>query len=271
MCLSTTKNGFRESSSLTFQSKATNKKINIPSQTIIDAVVNTNDYLMKLKPMFKEMGFDIFNGLGQRNLSGFVGEIFVRSFSKKNSNFLFNAHPDGRPDLIDLSSKKSEKHYNSNCFNTLADGTVNPIRSKFAPYVYGGLEVKSSIGTPISQYKKRLKENLGVPGFEIGMSRIDYLHSITYWGHHTSCENLIGLYYDYYNEADFAPQILAVMHSEIDPSTDWRKVSTGKKESKKTSNTSLTLQGQDKLYNNVITVINDQIYLDKLSSIGLNI
>ena len=59
------------------------------------------------------------------------------------------------------------------------------------------------------------------------------------------------------------------MHSELNKNEDWHAVSVGKEGSKKTSNTSLTGQGKNKLFNNTKIVINDERYIQKLKSVGL--
>ena len=48
----------------------------ITSETLINAAKRTNAYLVALSNMFSELHFDIFYSLGQRNLSGFVGEVY---------------------------------------------------------------------------------------------------------------------------------------------------------------------------------------------------
>jgi hypothetical protein len=64
---------------------------------------------------------------------------------------------------------------------------------------------------------------------------------------------------------------MAVMHAELVPSKDWSKVSIGKAGSKKTSNTSLSSSGIEKIFANPIVVRDQRVYLDKLREIGLKI
>lgn len=260
-----------ECQNIEFKSKFSNKVVSVSSNDVIKAVVASNIYFQKLIPLFKEIGFDVYEILGQRNLSGFVGEVFSRTFEKSIEGFKSNPHADGRPDILDLTSKQALVYFNKECLLKERDGSLKPNRATLAPFKYGGLEVKCSIGISVSKYKELLLVDTGQKNFNIGMSRIKYLQSITYWGHHTSCENLVGLYYDYLDAAGGAPQIMVVMHSILDPDTDWQKVSIGKIGSKKTSNTSLTSQGRLKMYSNVITVVNDETYINKLKEIGLKI
>jgi hypothetical protein len=261
---------FQERNQIFYTNKSTKKQIVVPSSKIIDIVVRSNVYLLALKDLFNKLDFDIYVRLGQRNLSGFIGEVFSSFFVKEVEGFFTNPHADGRPDLIDVSTPEALDYYNKKCFINSISNDRSPIRSCFAPFSYGGMEVKATIGNPINGYKHQLRK-LGISEFYVGMPRIDYLSTITYWGHHTSCENLIGLFYDYYKELNGVPQILVVMQSELIPAVDWNKVSIGKIESKKTSNTSLSPSGCEKLFKNPIVVINNIKYITKLRESGLSI
>jgi hypothetical protein len=260
---------FLEKTPISFNNKVTGKNIIIAQNDITKVAVATNEYLHSISKYFEELNFHVFDTLGQRNISGFIGEVFSNIFVKKISGFVVNPHGDGRPDLIDISTKKSQDYFNSNCFEHSGDG-VFPIRSNLAPYKYGGLEVKSTIGIPVGNYKALLRKK-GLDSFSIGMSRIDYLKSITYWGHHTSCKNLLGLYYDYYEDLKGTPQVIAVMQSELIPEIDWNLVSVGKVGSKKTSNTSLSVLGKEKILSRPIIVKNEIKYIENLRNAGLQI
>tara|TARA_B110000879_G_scaffold9466_1_gene12206 strand:- start:3086 stop:3886 length:801 start_codon:yes stop_codon:yes gene_type:complete len=258
---------FKECADIKFISKLSGKSEKVEVALVAEVTRQSNMYLANLNIMFSELGFDIYEILGQRNLSGFVGEVFVRSFSRIVDGFRNNPHADGRPDLLDISANVAETFLKNECFN--ADGM--PVRSFLAPFKYGGIEVKCTIGTPVHDHKKKLQELHGVKNFEIGMPRINFLKSLTYWGHHTSCENLLGVYYDYVAEHEGVPQIMMIMHSELEVETDWNAVSIGKKGSKKTSNTSLTKPARDKLLNKIVVIANSKVYIDRISGIGGNI
>lgn len=253
---------------VTFVSKVDGQKVYISKEQLLDATIRANNYLQKLSEMFVELNIDIYGVLGQRNLSGFIGEVFSNIIVKVEKNLILNPHADGRPDLLDLNTDVAKIYFEGHCIEEI-DARVVPRRSTLAPFKYGGIEVKCSIGSPKTNYKKLLFEKLGTTNFELGIPRIDYLNTITYWGHHQSCENLLGLYYDYYEPAGCVPQILAVMHSELVKDEDWNAVSVGKEGSKKTSNTSLTGEGKKKLFGNTKIVINDKRYLQGLKQVGL--
>ena len=251
--------------------KKTGKKLIISPADVIKIVIKANRYLHALNDLFRELNFTIYKTLGQRNISGFIGEVFVRVFSVEINGFVTNPHADGRPDLLDISSKEAFEHFRLKCFSQSDDGVPAPNRSYLAPFKYGGIEVKATIGNPVSNYRIRLRRKLGKHAFSVGLPRINYLSSITYWGHHRSCENLVGLYYDYCEELGGVPQIMAVMHAELVPAEDWSRVSIGKAGSKKTSNTSLSLSGRRKIMRNPVVVRNHPVYLHKLRQIGLKI
>ena len=261
--------GFLVRRDISFASKASATNLVIAGTIVSKSVALANQYLFSLQGQSREMGFDIYRILGQRNLSGFVGEVFSRILARYMNDLEVNPHADGRPDLIDLSKENSRKHYLNDCFQESASGVRLPLRPKFAPYQFGGIEVKCSIGTPVSNYKNELLLKHGSTEFDIGMERLEYLRSITYWGHHTGCENLLGLYYDYPPGCEGSPQILAAFHSELKPDEDWSAVSVGKAGSKKTSNTSLTKCGRKKVLGGTVVVIDDKRYLARLRKIPI--
>jgi hypothetical protein len=262
--------GFLAGAPITYASKPLRREASITPAKVIEAVVTANRYLFSLAAFFEDAEFEFYEAIGQRNLSGFVGEVFVKSFARVVDGYRENPHADGRPDILDLTTEDSRDHLERDCLVPGEEGRI-PRRSRLAPYKYGGLEVKASIGDPVAKYKARLADEQGVSAFQVGMPRIDYLSSITYWGHHASCENLVGLYYDYVPALDSAPQVLLVMHSELDVEVDWNKVSVGLSTSKKTSNTSLTKAGKKKLYRGVVAVIDDERYLSRLRERGISV
>ena len=262
--------GFIPLAPVTYESKASGERESIPAESIVAVLANTNKYLYSLAAFFEDADFEFYEAVGQRNLSGFIGEVFVKSFEKLVDGYACNPHADGRPDILDLTTDQARAYFEEECFTQGDRGPV-PVRGKLAPFKYGGLEVKASIGNPVAKYKAKLMERLGVGSFMVGMPRVDYLSSITYWGHHASCENLIGLYYDYVPELDESPQIFMAMQAELDVTLDWHEVSVGRASSKKTSNTSLTKTGRAKLYSNVVAAPSDPRYLEQLQKIGVEV
>lgn len=240
---------------------------NLNTELILEVVVEANNYIIELNKLFKEIDFDLFEALGQRNLSGVIGEIFSRFFVNKFNDFIINPHPDGRPDILHLSNENIHNYYHKQCFTNI-DGKSIPIKSKLSPFPYDGIETKCTIGSPKNNYKLQLENNTGKKNFEIGMPRIDYLSDLIWWAHHTHSRNLFGLYYDYYQEEANLPQILAVFYSDLHVDS-WAKVSLGNPDSKKTSNTSLNSSGKNKMKQNCLLVIDNIKYIENLKSIGV--
>ena len=200
--------GFQAYAPVAYQSKASECQVRVPPEAIVEVIASSNTYLYSLAAFFEDADFDFYDNIGQRNLSGFIGEVFANAFVKQVAGYAVNPHADGRPDLLDLATRAARRHLEHECFQPGERNPV-PLKTPLAPFRYGGLEVKTSIGSPVSGYKKRLAANEGVASFSIGMPRIDYLRSITYWGHHASCDNLLGLYYDYVPELDASPRFFS--------------------------------------------------------------
>ncbi len=85
-----------------------NEKEVLKNTEIVDAVIYANHAIKQLGEQTKKFDIDIFETLGMRNLSGFVGEVLVSSIdSVTNHKFVKNLHQDGYPDL--LSNDTDEK------------------------------------------------------------------------------------------------------------------------------------------------------------------
>lgn len=184
---------------------------------IISAFCVSNDYLANLPSAFNTDNVTFYKTLNQRNLSGFVGEVFKHSISAYTDRYTPNPHPDGRPDLLDLSMKESRSFFSDHCFSE--DGA--PQRSRLAPYPFGGIEVKSCIGSLKNASK-----------FPIGKPRHEAVTSINYWAHHAHECELLGLYYDFCMQTDGSPQIKAAFFVSLE-ADDWNKVSIGDPQKKK--------------------------------------
>lgn len=249
-----------------------NKQIQIRDFTLTSAdlisVANgTNSYIQNLVSIFGELGFDIFQSLGQRNISGFIGEIFKHMLAQHFEALCANPHPDGRPDVLLLDTEEVKRHYSS-CFEVI-NGRSVPIKEMLTPFAFGGLEVKCSIGSSgTPQTKKYIAEH--GHSFDLYEPRVGYLNGITWWAHHSSASNLLGLYYDYYAPNNNVPQIIAALYSPLS-SDDWHPVSTGNPNHKKTSNTSLNKEGLKKMKGNCLFYCSDEKYVSQLKAIKITI
>lgn len=212
-----------------------------------------NKYLEELPGLFDSSIVQFYTTLNQRNLSGFVGEVFKHVLFTLNKNFMPNPHPDGRPDIINLKSTIEKNYFEEFCFDPL---TRAPLREYLAPFKYGGVEVKSSIGnTP----------NAG--NLEIGQSRSGLITGLNYWAHHAHECTLLGIYYDYCSLANNSPQIKGLVYCQLEE-TDWNKVSVGRPDRKKTSNTSLNQAGVGKLKRSMIMHSSESKYIEMFKRLG---
>ncbi len=241
------------------------RNFTLTSADLISVAKDTNTYICNLVKIFEEIDFDIFYSLGQRNISGFIGEIYKNILANSFPDLRANPHPDGRPDILALDTPEAIKHF-SECFADV-NGRSIPIKDMLTPFEFGGLEVKCSIGSSGKPQTQQFISEFG-HSFALYEPRVGYLNGITWWAHHSSSSNLLGLYYDYYGPFQGTPQILAAFYSEL-TSSDWNAVSHGDPNNKKTSNTSLNKQGLTKMKNHCMFSVSDYNYLRQLQRIGV--
>lgn len=213
----------------------------------------TNKYLAELPGLFDSSIVQFYTTLNQRNLSGFVGEVFKHVIFALNKNYMPNPHPDGRPDILNLNSEIEKNYFEEVCFDPVSRA---PLREYLAPFKYGGVEVKSSIGNTPS-----------AGDLEIGQSRSELITGLNYWAHHAHECTLLGVYYDYCDQANNSPQIKGLIYCHLVES-DWNKVSVGRPDRKKTSNTSLNQAGVGKLKRSLIMHSSESKYIKTLSRLG---
>jgi hypothetical protein len=244
--------------------------IEINSKKLLSAVVSSNNYIHEILYKFNELNIDFLESLGQRNLSGVIGEIFKHFLVRELKEFMLNPHSDGQPDLIFLNDNEKLSYYEK-CFLKIGSKTL-PIKDRFSPFKYGGIEVKCTIGTHRFSSADLISRN-NTP-FKSNESRINYLKDFTYVSHHRKTVDLVGLYYDYYEDAGFIPQILGVFFAQI-PKVDWTEMTLPKeniktlKTSKTTSFTALLPSGKKKLKDNSIILINNSNYIKRFKDIGI--
>lgn len=237
--------------------------IEISTEIILKAAIQTNSYLFSLDKECKKLKVNFFQALGQRNLSGFIGEVYKSFFADEFEIIKMNPHPDGRPDLVFYNNLE---YYNSG-FEKV-NGNYIPNKKIFTPYKYGGIEIKCTLGThSVSKKEKDLRNH---KPFEIYESRIDFLKGITYMAHHAHNINLLGLYYDYFENSNFCPQIMVGFYSNI-LEEDWGEISKPKANTKTTSAGSISKSGIEKLKQNCLFHSTNLKYTSKFSEIGFNL
>lgn len=239
--------------------------VNISATEIINAAENTNEYLVRLNALFGEIGFNLFMVLGQRNISGVIGEIFSQFLAAGDDLLVNNPHPDGRPDVLCVPDEEVSKYLDT-CFIVIRGKRI-PLKTMLAPFKYGGVEVKCTIGNPVQSYKEKLQEDYGIGEFYIGFPRVEYLSNLNWWAHHTKSSKMLGLYYDFSKDHSGVPQLMAGFFGVL-TEDNWTKVSTGDVDHKKTSNTSLNNTGKAIMKSQPVFVIADKRYITALKNIG---
>lgn len=230
-------------------------QVTLDNGQVLDAINLTNKNLKDLHMMTAKSGIQVFEALGLRNLSGFVGEYFVSSLAIiSNDDLQMNPHQDGYPDLLLLQSKESKDYFKS--VVTIKNDRLYPKEKHlFSPYKYGGVEVKATVGSTPPARK--------VPKPLIGESRIELLESFDWKAHHRETNNLVGILWDFIDEI---PVICAVFYSDNLSEKDWGKIVQPKKGGGRTTSVSImNTKGIKKMARNWLFVIDDQRYTEKLS------
>ncbi|KOA71426.1 hypothetical protein FBF75_11355 [Bacillus sp. S2(2019)] len=236
----------------------------LTKEQIVEAIMATNENLKKLHQITIESGVQVFEALGMRNLSGFIGEFFVSSLELvANKKLSKNPHQDGYPDLLMTDSREAYTYFES--IVDYIDGKMYPKqKSLFSPFKYGGLEVKATCGSTPPAKK--------VPKPLIGEQRIGLLTGFDWKAHHRETNNLIGIYWDFLHGL---PTICAVFYRNDLSENDWGNIVKPKEGGGRTTSVSImNSKGVKKMCENWIAVIDNDEYTSKLSNskwIGYNV
>jgi hypothetical protein len=193
---------------------------------------------------------DLFGILGMRNLSAFVGEMFVSAIVKSaNGKLVKNPHQDGYPDLLLMTEE------GKSLWEKLEKNSQD--KSPFSRFETGGIEVKSTVGSvPTPEvFRKR-----GLRKPEIGDERIGFTTSYDWKAHHRETNNLIGIYWDFVNQK---PVICGLFYSGSLIEDDWGRIIQPRKGGGRTTSVSIMARtGVYKMYEGWIAIINDSRYAD---------
>lgn len=221
----------------------------LEKSVILTSIHQTHEVLDKIKGF----GIDIFGALGMRNLSSFIGEIFILEMVKNASGFLIkNPHQDGYPDLLvmDVQGKKFWEDLKLR----LRD------KKPFSPFANGGIEVKATCGglpKPASFVKKGLIKP------DIGDQRIDSITGYDWKAHHRDTNNLIGLLWDFIGGI---PRVVGIFFSSELTSNDWGKIVQPKEGGGRTTSVSIMPRSSvKKMYEGVVYVLDDEKYITFLN------
>lgn len=242
-------------------------RLGLGTALLADAAFEANRYLQRVDGIFKEKKINFFEALGVTNISATVGEIYARFLCRQYPGVLVsNPHPDGRPDILCLATPEIEAYY-AGCFD-LVDKAAVPQKSKLTPFMYGGLEIKCTIGISSAGGRRHLAKKPGKAAFPIGMQRVTALSDINWVAHHAQNIDLLGLYYDYIPQCGGAPQIVAGFFDSLDTAS-WNAVSHGDALKKTTSMTSIKGQAKDRLKKSCVFIIDSRLYRNALEKIGV--
>ncbi len=222
------------------------ESITISTAVIKKALEATNEKM----ELLKRDAPDVFEILGMRNLSAFVGEMFVSSLKNVSNGLLIkNPHQDGYPDLLVMTQDGKD------LWKKLKDNHQD--KSPFSDFETGGIEVKSTCGslpTPAHFRKKGLLKP------SIGDERINYVRGYDWKAHHRQTNNLIGVFWDFVQDK---PTICGLFYGEDLSLDDWGKIVQPKQGGGRTTSVSImTKEGIYKMYNNWIAVIDDKRYME---------
>jgi hypothetical protein len=214
------------------------------SENIVAAVERCN----KMMSEISKFEINIFEILGMRNLSGFVGEAFAAAVAKESSGlFVKNPHQDGYPDLLLMDSVGKA------AFDDLA--TQSKEKGPFSPFLTGGVEVKATVGS-VPDPKALAKKGLVKP--EIGDQRISLLNTYDWKSHHRDTNNLLGIIWDFINGI---PCVVAVFYSSDLSVDDWGNVVQPSAGGGRTTSVSIIKSsGINKMYQGWLCVIDDERY-----------
>ena len=223
-----------------------NNSVTIDKEMILEAINYTHSVLDK----FTQFEVDVFEILGMRNLSSFIGEVFAASLIKFSKElFKKNPHQDGYPDLLlmDLEGIKLWKDLE----------TRTREKQPFSPFLNGGIEIKATCGdVPSPEECERL--NISKP--IIGDQRIDMITGYQWKAHHRNTNNLMGILWDFINGT---PRIIAVFFGNNLNIDDWGKISQPKENGGNTTSLSVMKKaGVKKMYDGCIYVLEDSRYIN---------
>lgn len=233
--------------------------ISLSPEGIRDAVIATNSALAMLHDVTAVYEVDVFQALGLRNLSSFVGEIFKKEVNVLHDDlFVPNPNQDGYPDLCARTREGCtyiERH--------TKDGRLNSDKSLWSPYPYGGVEIKATCGnTPAARLRAK-------PA--IGESRYAILTSAEWKAHHQLTKILLGIYWDF---VDGLPTVLAAFYrNDLDDrvgalNVDWGAVVHPRDDGGRTTSVSIMKRdGVRKMGEGWVVLPNIREILDPISRV----
>ena len=230
-------------------------EIVIHNDELVQAINFCNNAIRTLDEQTKQFDINIFEVLGMRNLSGMVGEYFVKSVERfSNGNLHSNLHQDGYPDLLRTNTVQRLNYYHSLYIEV--NGKKYPKdKAQFSPFKYGGVEVKATCGsTPSASV---------TPKPLIGEQRISKLTSFDWKAHHRETNNLLSIFWDFINGV---PTVAACFYRNDLTVNDWGRIVQPKADGGRTTSVSImTSAGVRKMCSGWIAVIDSEPYINTLA------
>jgi hypothetical protein len=239
----------RPAAELTYTKKSEAAWLLTP-ETVKASVLAANLTIEVVHDLAKANSVPIFEILGLRNLSSFVGEIFARELQVLNADRLVsNPNQDGYPDLCALTHEGKKYMDLRHKRGEMTD------KGFWSPFPYGGIEVKGTCGNTPGAKK--------IPKPKIGESRYPILCSAEWKAHHRQTNNLAGIYWDF---IDGLPTVLAVFFRNDLVVGDWGKIIQPKEGGGKTTSVSImTRPGVEKMAQGWIVLPDDEEILARLT------
>jgi hypothetical protein len=219
--------------------------IALEGRNVIEAVERCNSLAQQLH----SLPVDLFELLGMRNLSSFVGELFAASLREVTGNlFQKNPHQDGYPDLL-LMDRTGIELWNS------LQGQLRD-KGPFSPFLTGGVEIKATCGSVPTDAKCRKLGHEGKP--RIGEQRIGLVNGYDWKAHHRETNHLMGIFWDF---IDRVPKVIAVFYCNTLSQDHWGEIVQPKEGGGRTTSVSImTRDGVKKMYSHWVCVIKDDRY-----------
>jgi len=221
----------------------------IETSMIVEAIERTHQTMDR----FDDFDVNVFELLGMRNLSAFVGEVFAASLRHSAGGmFEKNPHQDGYPDLLLMDT--DGKRLWSSLSHRMKE------KEPFSPFATGGVEVKATCGNtpPAKVLRKRGQEKPG-----IGDTRISLLNGYDWKAHHRETNHLLSILW-YFQER--RPTVAAVFYSYSLTVDDWGKIVSPKAGGGRTTSVSImNTKGRRKMYEGWIVCIDNPSYIDFLN------
>ena len=191
---------------------------------------------------------NIFEILGMRNLSAFIGELYAASLiTVTGSQYRKNPHQDGYPDLLLMDS------YGQTLYQDLERAGQIREKGPFSPFPNGGIEIKATCGTVPTPDQCRRIGLSEKP--DIGHQRIAVMKGYDWKAHHRETNNLAGILWDF---IDGVPRIVAVFFCPTLTEEDWGKIIQPKEGGGRTTSVSImTRAGVARMYRHWVAVIDD--------------